>query len=180
MAIKLKAEQKIFIVIRFAAGLRAQEIANELKERFDLTVDRQTVWLYDLWRPDVRKEFERKSPALVQCFDTARAALADYITTVALANTDIRVRALERLYDDVVSNRYGVNHERALKILEQIAKETGGAYSAKQQIEHSGSVVIERPLSDDDRIAGVVALLDEARARAAGQAAEPTEAADVP
>jgi hypothetical protein len=129
---KLTSEQQIFIVQGLACMMSPTEVVEAVKDEFGITVTRQQVWNYD------PKNGQSIAADLVDIFNKTREAWEKESISVRIANRAHRLNRLDRL---AVKAERARNLPLAAQLLEQAAKECGGAYTNKQHIE--GKVTAE-------------------------------------
>lgn len=129
---KLTDEQKTFVVQRLACFRPPTEILESVKEIWELELSRQLVHYYNPRAP------ASKTPKKwADIFEATREAFLESVADVGIANEPYRLEELQALYDK--AKRSG-NLKLASELLEQGAKETGGAFTNRQRLEHSGRV----------------------------------------
>lgn len=127
----LDAQVKTFIVQQLACFDTPSTVAEAVKAEFGLTVSRQTVESHDPTKHAGRKLAQR----WVDLFNSTRERFKAETADIPIANRSVRLRALNRMAAKAESMK---NMALAAQLLEQAAKETGGAYTNKQQLEHVG------------------------------------------
>jgi hypothetical protein len=148
---KLPDDVKTRIVIANASYEKPAAVVALIKAEHGVDVTPQQVEAYD----PTKVAGKALSKQWRDLFDEARKTYLADTASIGIASKVYRLRAMERLYDKV-SER---NPVMALHILEQAAKEEGGAFGARRQLEHS----LSNPLMDLAR-------------HIAGSAFRPTEA----
>lgn len=124
----LDVKVKRFIVSSLACWDTPTQVAVAVKEEFGLEITRQQVGTYDPTKVAGR-ELSKELRAL---FDETRAKFKAQIDEIPIANQAYRLRALARLAQE--AEKQG-NRPLVAQLLEQAAKETGGAYTNRRQIE---------------------------------------------
>jgi hypothetical protein len=126
---KLDEPTKLFIVQALACFDTPQQVADAVREEFAIEVSRMQVQAYD---PTKRKggEISKKLKAV---FERTRQRFLDEIEKVPIASQTYRLRNLQRLHEKAQARG---NMALAAALLEQAAKEVGGAYTNRR--EHSG------------------------------------------
>lgn len=127
----LDAQVKTFIVQQLACFDTPSTVVEAVKNEFGQTVSRQTVESHDPTKHAGRKLAQR----WVDLFNSTRERFKAETAEIPIANRAVRLRALNRMANKAESMK---NMALAAQIIEQAAKETGGAYTNRQQIEHSG------------------------------------------
>lgn len=132
---RLNESVKCFVVARLACFRTPTQVAGEVKEVFDLDVSRQRVHYYD--PTSTSAPTPKKWEAL---FVETRRAYLEEQAQVGVAHQRYRLEQLQELLDRALSMGRAGNIPLALSILEQAAKETGGVYTNRHKLEHSGQV----------------------------------------
>jgi hypothetical protein len=161
---KLGKEVKLFIVQSLACYDTPSQVAEAVKEHFDLQIDRRSVMVYD----PTKISGKALSKELCEVFERTREAFVAESMEIPIASKTFRLRALQRSYYFFVGRN---NHIAANQVLEQVAKEVGGYYTNKlvhatdpvnplvqwlQQIGGTSIPVVQNPDDDDDFIEGEV------------------------
>ena len=133
----LKDEVKLFIVKALACFDTPTEVSKQVKEEFGLEVTRQQVSLYDPNRR-VAKDLSAKWKAI---FEETRKTFLDDVSTIPIASQAYRLRALNRMFERTQSQG---NTFLAAQLIEQAAKETGGAFTNKQKVDLNGNVNLHK------------------------------------
>jgi hypothetical protein len=169
--VNLDDHQIRWVVVRLAIWMSPPMISKLFKEEFRRELSRQAIWRWDASPSKGHRERLLQShPDLVELFDQSRAYFREHIDDIPIANQAVRIREIDELYWKAKDSKRP-RLPQLQNLLEQAAKESGGVFTSKQQIEHSGTVGVEDPLSDDERVERVIAILDRARARRSGPAA---------
>ncbi|UQY97329.1 DUF2280 domain-containing protein [Stenotrophomonas maltophilia] len=122
---------KTFIVQQLACFDTPSTVVEAVKNEFGQTVSRQTVESHAPTKHAGRKLAQR----WVDLFNSTRERFKAETAEIPIANRAVRLRALNRMAAKAESMK---NMALAAQLIEQAAKETGGAYTNRQQIEHSG------------------------------------------
>lgn len=125
----LNREQKVFIVRALAQFCSPSEVAKLVKEEFEgLVVSRQRVRYYN---PEQSAELDQEWKDLF--YKERERAIAD-VNDVGTAHKSVRLRELDAMYRRAKAmGAIGL----AADLLEQIAKEEGGAFTNRR--EHTGA-----------------------------------------
>lgn len=129
----LTEEMKLFIVHALACYDSPSQVAAAVKDEFGVEMTRQHVARYDPTKESGR-DMSKKLRAIFE--ETRKAFLGD-ISQIPIANQSYRLRVLQRTLDKV--DKQG-NTAMVSQLLEQAAKESGGAFTNKTKLEHSGEV----------------------------------------
>lgn len=128
---KLTDPIRAFIVQGLACFDSPTQVSNAVKEEFGLVVPRELVQKYHPERVASRGLAKKWR---VQ-FAAQRQTFLHEIAQIPIANQAVRLRALQRLLERAEKTN---NSMLVLQILEQAAKEIGGAYGDKRRVELSG------------------------------------------
>lgn len=122
---ELPREVRRFIVQRLARFDSPSEVAVAVKEEYGLEVSRQRVAHYDPEHGrDVAEEW-------IELHAATRAEFIRDVSRVGLAHQVVRLVALDQIYRRAVGKG---NDVLALQVLEQAAKERGGAYTSRREL----------------------------------------------
>lgn len=121
--------QKTFVVIRLAQFMTPQEVADAVKEEFDVQITRQQVRHYN---PEQSEEVGAEWKKL---FKAARARFIKSGESIAIAHSNFRLRELGYIYRELKTRK---SWKSAAGILEQAAKERGGQFTNTVKAEHTG------------------------------------------
>lgn len=130
----LTAEVKTFIVHALACFDTPSQVAESVKAEFGVEVSRQQVEGYD---PN-KKAADKLADKWVDLFNETRSKFCNETASIPIANKAYRLRALNRM---AIAAEQKKNYPLAAQLMEQAAKESGGAYTNKQSVEHSVRVV---------------------------------------
>lgn len=126
---KLTPEVKSFIVQCLACYDTPSQAVAAVKKEFNIEVSRQTVEMHDPTKNAGRAIAEKWK----QLFHVTRDKFKNDVADIPIANRAFRLRALNRMAMEAEGKR---NYPLAAQIIEQAAKEAGGAYTNKQVIDH--------------------------------------------
>jgi hypothetical protein len=122
---------KVFIVERLACFDTPTEVQKAVKQAFKVDVSLQQLTAYN---PKLAAG-ERLSQTLKDLFEVTRKRYLDDTSGIAIANKAYRLGVMQKLLDTALSKgNVGVIPQ----LLEQAAKEEGGAFTNKQKLEHAG------------------------------------------
>lgn len=127
---KLGDEVKVHIVQALACFDTPSQVVESVKDEFDIVVTRQQVQTYDPEKAAGRKGMSRKLRAI---FEATRRAFLEETAQVPIASQTYRLRNLQRLHQKAQQRG---NMALAAALLEQAAKEVGGAFTNRR--EHGG------------------------------------------
>lgn len=128
---KLDDRQKHFIVTALACFDTPTQVAAAFKDEFGAVITRAQVSEYSPATQSGRQLGNRWK----QIFSATRKSFLDRVSTIPIANQAVRLRTLQRLLERAEKSNGSM---LALQILEQAAKEIGGAYGDKRRVELSG------------------------------------------
>jgi hypothetical protein len=151
---ELPGHVKAFIVQRLARFYGPAQVVKAVKEEFGLQVSRQRVHFYD---PTTRAGQALHEDLKALFFETRETAKHD-LDSIASFHKAIRLRRLDEMIGIAMDQR---NLPLAAQLLEQAAKESGGAYTNKHQLEHSGKDGKDLPAAPAARV--MIVLPDNGR-----------------
>jgi hypothetical protein len=122
---KLSGPLKAFIVSRLACFDTPSEVAEAVKQEYGLVLERQQVHFYD---PN-SAEGKRLSDELKTLFHDTRARFLEDVQAIPIANQSYRLRELQKLYSGNPKNPV-----LRADLLEQAAKEAGGAFTNRREM----------------------------------------------
>lgn len=144
---KLTEAMQRFIVQALACYDTPTQVAESVKEEFDLSVTRQQVASYDPTKV-TSKALAKKWRDL---FESTRERFRREISEIPIADQAYRLRQLHRMVHDAVKRK---NIALAASLLEQAAKETGGAFTNRRELtgKNGGPVAFHnaQELTDDE------------------------------
>ena len=97
----LREPVKIFIVQSLACFETPQQVADAVKQEFNIEIERQQVALYD----PTKATGKNLSKKLVTLFNKTRADFQKNIYDIPLANKAYRLRELQKIYEGWKNNR---------------------------------------------------------------------------
>lgn len=125
----LSEDVKQYILQALACFDSQRQVIADVKERFGVVVSQQQVSAYD---PDTVAG-RRMSSKSKMAFAEARAKFKVAVGDVPIAHASYRLRQLNRLYEKTAERG---NVVAAAQLLEQAAKDSGGAFTNRR--EHTG------------------------------------------
>lgn len=120
----LKEPVKIFIVQALACRDTPQEVADLVKQEFDIEIDRMQCSSYDPTKVAGRN----LSKKYVQLFNDTRQKFDEGLIDIPIASKQYRLKQYDRLLN---KNKSAV---MALKILKQAAQDCGDQFTNRQEI----------------------------------------------
>lgn len=124
---KLSEAEKRFIVQALACYDTPTQVAEAVKEEFGTVLDRGHVGCYDPTKA-AGKELAKKWRDL---FEETRKRFRAEVAEIPIADQAYRLRQLQRMLQDAMSRK---NVVLASQLLEQAAREAGGAFSNRREI----------------------------------------------
>lgn len=156
----LTEDVKAFIVNALACFDTPQQVAEAVKAEFGLTVTRQHCQAYDPSKSMGAKLGKKWR----EIFNATRRAFLEDQAMIPIANKNFRLRALDRLYQAAASRG---NVALAAQLLEQAAKESGGAFTNRREMTGKDGAPLIPPKSaldmTDDELAAYIAAAGSAR-----------------
>lgn len=128
----LKDEVKQHIVQALACFDTPSQIVESVKENYGIVITRQQAAAYDptkLSGKDSAKKWKK-------IFEATREAFLKDVSTIPIAQPAYRLRVMQRML--AKTEKQG-NVAVAAQLLEQAAKDTGGVYTNRQKLEHTGA-----------------------------------------
>lgn len=122
----LKEPVKIFIVQSLACRDTPQEVADLVKQEFDLIIDRSQVALYD----PTKRRGKNLSEKYVLLFEETREKFDSGLIDIPIANKYYRLKEMQKMYDDS-----GKNKKTKQSLLKLALQETDGRTT---KVEHTG------------------------------------------
>ncbi|WP_151984964.1 DUF2280 domain-containing protein [Acinetobacter radioresistens] len=120
----LKEPVKIFIVQALACRDTPQEVADLVKQEFDIEIDRMQCSSYDPTKVAGRN----LSKKYVQLFNDTRQKFDDGLIDIPIASKYYRLKQYQKQLEKTK------NAKTILKILEQAAKDVGGQFTNKTEV----------------------------------------------
>lgn len=135
---RLAEDQKRYIVQCFARFMGPTEIVRSVKETLGVEVTKQQVWHYRPDSADVK-------PTWRTLFDETRKQFLADTASIGISHLSVRLRRLERIADRAMESKNG---PLEAQIMEQAAREVGGAFSNKREISGPGGAAIPFVIED--------------------------------
>lgn len=126
-------EVKVYIVTALACFDEQKQVIKDVREKFGVTVSQQQVSAYD---PSTVSG-GRLSKQFKKLFADTREQFLKDTSSIPIANAAVRLRALQRMHKTAEERG---NLKMAAELLEQAAKETGGAFTNRHKLDHAGVV----------------------------------------
>lgn len=120
----LKEPVKIFIVQALACRDTPQDVADLVKQEFDIEIDRMQCSSYDPTKVAGRN----LSKKYVQLFNDTRQKFDDGLIDIPIASKYYRLKQYQKQLEKTK------NAKMILKILEQAAKDVGGQFTNKTEV----------------------------------------------
>lgn len=151
----LQNEVKAFIVQALACFDTPSQVVESVQKEYGVTITRQQVETHDPTKTSGKCLAKR----WVTLFEDTRKRFRDDTADIPIANRAFRLRALGRMAERAESVK---NLALAAQLLEQAAKEAGGTYTNKQQVDLSSTDGTMTPAKDRPIDAELVkALVDK-------------------
>lgn len=152
---KLSDSHKRFIVQALACWDPPSEVVGALQEEFGLDVHRSQVAQYD----PTKVAGQKLAKKWVDLFEATRKRFRAEVAEIPIAEQAFRLRALGKIYERHLSRGNVVG---AAAVLEQAAKEAGGAYTNRREHTGAGGGPIEQKtvVVDETQVATAVAKLN--------------------
>jgi hypothetical protein len=132
---KLEPKVKRYIVQALACFDTPSQVAAAVKEEFGIEMIRQHVATYDPTKVQGRD----LSKELRVLFDETRKRFVEEVESIPVAQQSYRLRQLQRMTESALSRN---NAALAAQLLEQAAKEVGGAYTNRREVGGPGGGAI--------------------------------------
>lgn len=126
----LKPEVKTFIVQALACFDTPSQVVAAVKEEFGIDISRQQAESHDPTKSGGKTLADKWR----DLFNETRERFKSETGDIPIANKAFRLRALNRM---VIEAERRKNYPLAAQLIEQAAKESGGAYTNKQIVDHS-------------------------------------------
>jgi hypothetical protein len=152
---ELSGPVKAFIVQRLARFDGPAQVVKAVKEEFGLEVSRQRVHFYD----PTTKAGRALHPELKELFFEARERAKQDLDSIPSYHKAIRLQRLDAMINTAMERG---NLVLASQLLEQAAKESGGAYTNKHQHELTGKDGKDLPAAAPAQVT-IFALPDNGR-----------------
>lgn len=124
-----------FIVTRLACFATPTEVAEEFEEAFGHEISRGQAGYYNPTTPNSKMAGKWKD-----LFEETRARYIAEAAEVGVAHQRYRLEQLQKLYGKALRAGRAGNVKLAMEILEQAAKEEGGAFTNRSKVEHDGQI----------------------------------------
>lgn len=124
---------KIRIVQGLACYCTPSAVARDIKAEFGLDISAQQCELYD----PTKRAGERLGKKLRALFEKTRETFLNDTSRIGVAHRVVRLQKLDRA---VAKAEDRGNYQLMAQLLEQAAREMGGAFTNKHRLEHSGSI----------------------------------------
>lgn len=125
----LTEHQKAWIVTQWARMRHAAQIRREFAEVFGVEIDRKQVHTYN---PKARSNYGRGQVKWNALFEEERKKFLDEVNAIPIANAAVRLDRLETLCVNAMEKG---NAPLAAEIIEQAAKEVGGLFTNRRELE---------------------------------------------
>ena len=126
---RLRRDHKSAIVQGLACFYTPTEVQEQLQETFHVKVSLQQIGYYD---PEQKSDL---ADEWVQLHKTTREKFIEESSSVPISHRSVRLRRFDDLYHKAVSMR---NYSLAKEMLVEAARDSGGFYTNKHKLEHTG------------------------------------------
>ncbi|WP_369916530.1 DUF2280 domain-containing protein [Xanthomonas sp. NCPPB 3005] len=140
----LSSEVKTFIVQQLACFDTPSQVVEAVKTEFRVTVTRQAVEGHD----PTKKAGARLAQRWVDLFNETRERFRSDTADIPIANKAFRLRALNRMATRAETMK---NLPLAAQLIEQAAKEAGGAYTNRHELSGPGGGPVEAAITVVER-----------------------------
>ena len=124
----LKAKHKTFIVVRLACFKKPTEIQEDFEERYNFKPSLSQISYYNPGNVESSKKLGKKWKKL---FKDVRERYSNEISEVPIANQRYRLEKLQRGMEKLQGMK---NYKGAAELIEQAAKEVGGAFTNRKEL----------------------------------------------
>lgn len=148
---------KVHIVTSLACFDTSKDVIADVKEKFGLIVTHQQVSAYDPNTANGARLSEKHKALFVETREKFKAN----VSAIPIANVTVRLRALDKMARKAVDNG---NAKMAAALMEQAAKEVGGAYTNRRELSgpNGGAIPMSStPVSPEQREALISKTLSE-------------------
>lgn len=152
----LTEQDKEAMILQFARFKRPAEVVAFMKEERGVEMDVQQARTYDPTNPRFEADRDKWEPIYL----AAREAYITDMKQVAVANQAFRLNELHDLYNRAKTAK---NYKLAADLLEQIARECGGALTNQRELNVSDNRA--KNMNSDDRKALLGAIIAEELAK---------------
>lgn len=132
---RLREVHQRFIVTRLACFATPTEVTEEFEEEFGHAITRGQAGYYNPTTPNSKMSGKWKD-----LFEETRARYIAEAAEVGVAHQRYRLEQLQKLYTKALRAGRSGNVKLAMEILEQAAKEEGGAFTNRSKVEHDGQI----------------------------------------
>jgi hypothetical protein len=153
----LSDDVKVYIVTALACFDSPKQVIADVKEKFGLVVTSQQV---DFYNP-ASKNGQRLAEKYKELFKTTREDFTKNVSAIPIANVTVRLRMLDRMARKAADSN---NAKLAAVLMEQAAKEVGGAFTNKREVSgpNGGAIpVASTPVTPEQRDALLAKSLSE-------------------
>ena len=146
--------QKTYVVKCLAYFMSYAETRDALREEFGVSATRDQIANYDVTSISRGPKVSRKWREL---FEAERKKAMSAVDEIPISHLPHRLRLLQ---DGVTKSMARGNFMLAASLLEQCAKELGGAYTNQKKLQHTGAMAIASyEMTEEQANAEILALL---------------------
>lgn len=153
---RIPDDVRAFIIMSYARFCKTNEIHKALIAEFDLDLDQRSIANHQL---DRESRANCLGPRWRALFDETRAEFLNAIDRIPIAHPAYRLAKLQR-YFDLLDAKDAIGPATA--VLEQAAKESGGAFTNKREMQAKVKVDDETPRDTTEMRAVLVAAIEDA------------------
>lgn len=139
---KLNTEIRTFIVQSLACFDGPSTVVKAVQDEFGITVTRQSIETYD---PNKRAG-KGLAPKWCTIFEETRAAFLEGTSRIGISHRAVRLRGLQRMAEKAEAQG---NMVLASSLLEQAAKEMGGAFTNRREVTGKDGKDLAPPVTID-------------------------------
>lgn len=174
---KLDETHRTWLVTRWAMFGRATEILADFRKEFGFDCKPDVARKYNLAGMDDATAKKRGVTKWMPLFKETREAFRASVQDIPIANAAYRVKKLDEMFDIAFSKK---NYKSAAQLLEQAAKETGGMYTNKREIDGTMKHTVEEVPDEIKQASLAERLRSEVLAAVSAAAAIPPDQAVPP
>ena len=139
---KLNNEIRTFIVQSLACFDGPSTVVKAVQEEFRITVTRQSIETYD----PTKRAGKGLAPKWCTIFEETRAAFLEDTSKIGISHRAVRLRGLQRMAEKAEAQG---NMVLASSLLEQAAKEMGGAFTNRREVTGKDGKDLAPPVTID-------------------------------
>lgn len=137
---KMDETHRTWLVTRWAAFARPLELLRDFTAEFGFSIDASLARKYDLSGLDEAAAKKRGMAKWLPLFNDTRERFRQSVQDIPIANAAYRVKKLDEMFEIAFEKK---NYKSAAQLLEQAAKETGGMFTNKREIDGTMKHTVE-------------------------------------